>query len=112
MVRQRREEVEIPLENINDVQFSQNVLERLLRSGDLLIESAGEQGQSRFADIPQPEEFQSLVYRVREERAVGLAGAAAQDPAAQLEALSRLHRDGVLTDEEFEEKKQKLLGQL
>ena len=107
-----RRGVEIPLENINDVQFSQNIIERLLRSGDLLIESAGEQGQSRFGDIPEPEEFQSLVYRVREQRSVGLASAATKDPAAQLEALSRLHRDGVLTDEEFEEKKRKLLDQL
>ena len=107
-----RRGVEIPLENINDVRFSQNILERLLHSGDLLIESAGEQGQSRFRDIPEPEEFQSLVYRVREQRSVGLSSAAQQDPAAQLEALSRLHRDGVLTDEEFAEKKQKLLGQL
>ena len=78
----------------------------------LLIESAGEQGQSRFRDIPEPEEFQSLVYRVREERSIGLTAAGQKDPAAQLETLSRLHRDGVITDAEFEEKKQKLLDQL
>jgi len=59
---------EIPLENINDLAFSQNILERVLRSGDLLIESAGEQGQQRFGDIPDPEMFQSLVYKVREKR--------------------------------------------
>ncbi len=58
---------EIPLENINDLAFSQNILERVLRSGDLLIESAGEQGQQRFGDIPDPEAFQSLVYKVRED---------------------------------------------
>ena len=33
-----------------------------------LIESAGESGQSHFRDIPDPEEFQSLLYRIREER--------------------------------------------
>ncbi len=47
-----RQGKEIPLEVINDVAFSQTVIERLLRSGDLLIESAGEQGQSRYSDIP------------------------------------------------------------
>ncbi len=111
-----RRGVEIPLENINDVQFSQTVLERILRSGDLLIESAGEMGQSRFSDIPEPEEFQSLIYRVREQRSTQLRGAPAVaekiDPTAQLERLARLHDEGRLTDEEFAEKKQKLLDQL
>ncbi len=111
-----RRGVEIPLENINDVQFSQTVLERLLRSGDLLIESAGEMGQSRFNDIPEPEEFQSLIYRVREQRSAQLRGAPAVaekiDPTAQLERLARLHDEGRITDEEFAEKKRKLLDQL
>ncbi len=111
-----RQGVEIPLENINDVQFSQNVLERLLRSGDLLIESAGEQGQSRFHDIPEPEQFQSLLYRVREQRTVGLqqgyTAPPGTDPAARLEALARLHREGAITDAEYEAKKAKLLDQL
>ncbi len=102
---------EIPLENINDVRFSQNILERLLSSGDLLIESAGEQGQSRFADIPEPEAFQSEIYRVREQRAAELAGAAV-DPASKLEMLARLHRQGVISDEEFESKRRSLFDQI
>ena len=107
-----RQGFEIPLESINDIHFSQNVLERVLRSGDLLIESAGMQGQSRFHNIPDPEQFQSLVYRVREDRVAELASDAGSDPAAQLEALTRLHRDGVLTDEEYEEKRQKLVDRM
>lgn len=107
-----RRGVEIPLENINDVRFAQTVLERVLRSGDLLIESAGEMGQSRFSDIPDPEAFQSLLYRIREERTKDLGVSHGPDPASQLEKLARLHRDGVLTDEEFAEKKQRLLDLL
>ena len=107
-----REGFEIPLESINDIRFSQNVLERVLRSGDLLIESAGQLGQSEFHNIPDPEQFQSLVYRVREERVAGLAAEATRDPASQLELLTQLHRDGLLSDEEFEEKRQKLIEQL
>ena len=63
-----RQGKEMPLEVINDVAFSQTVIERLLRSGDLLIESAGEQGQSRYSDIPDPEGVQSLIYKMREAR--------------------------------------------
>ena len=101
---------EIPLEVINDVAFSQTVWERMVRSGDLLIESAGEQGQSRFTDIPDPEGLQSLIYQVREGRTVALGGGGRISPASELETLSRLRDQGVLTDEEFETQKRKLLG--
>ncbi len=103
-----RQGKEIPLEVINDVAFSQTVIERLLRSGDLLIESAGEQGQSRYADIPDPERVQALIYRVREDRALALQGGTSA--AEQLEILGRLLRDGLLTEDEFEQKKRQLLG--
>ena len=105
-----RQGKEIPLEVINDVAFSQTVIERLLRSGDLLIESAGEQGQSRYRDIPDPEGVQALIYRRREARMLGLQGK--QTAIEQLDMLAKLHRDGVLTDEELEAKKQKLLGDI
>ncbi len=113
-----RSGIEIPLENINNVLFHQTILERILRSGDLLIESAGESGQSEFNDVPYPDEFQSLLYKVREERTKSLAreerndATAGPDPTEQLERLARLHRDGVLTDEEFEAKKRSLLDEM
>ncbi len=107
-----REGIEIPLENINNVLFSQNVIERLLKSGDLLIESAGESGQSRFENIPQPEEFQSLLYRTRESRTAGVTTAVQEDATQKLQRLAQLHREGILTDEEFAAKKQALLDEL
>ena len=111
----RREGTEIPLESINNVLFNQTVVERLLGYGDVLIESAGSQGQSRLTDIPDPEAFQSEVYRAREARSIQLQGPgspAPRDPVAQLESLAALHRDGVLTDQEFAEKKARLLDQI
>lgn len=109
-----REGLEIPLENINDIRFNQNVLERVLRSGDVLVESAGEQGQSRFSDIPQPEEFHSLVYRMREIRArdltTGATGGA--DGVSKLERLGRLLKEGLITREEYDAKKADFLGEM
>ncbi len=105
-----RQGKEIPLEVINDVAFSQTVIERLLRSGDLLIESAGEQGQSRYSDIPDPEGIQALIYRHREARMLGLQRT--KTAVEQLEMLAKLHRDGILTGEELAEKKEKLLGDI
>jgi len=105
---------EIPLEVINDVTFTQSMFERVFGTGDLLIESAGTHGQSRYSDIPDPERVQSLIYEVREARKIhmesGGGTAAAESPASQLATLSRLHDEGKLTDEEFEAEKRKLLG--
>jgi len=111
-----RSGIELPLANINDVVFHQNALERILKSGDLMIESAGESGQSRFSDIPNPEEFQALLYRTREERArrisveeSAIAAEAGRDPTEQLERAARLHAEGVLSDEEFAAMKRSIL---
>ncbi|MEX2549363.1 MAG: PH domain-containing protein [Nitriliruptoraceae bacterium] len=108
---------EIPLESINNVLFNQRVLERLLGYGDVLIESAGSQGQSRLADIPDPEAFQSQVYRARELRALhfrsggsGNGPAQARGAIEQLEALADLRERGHLSDEEFTAQKRQLLG--
>lgn len=104
---------EIPLENVTNLAFSQNILERVLRSGDLLIESAGEQGQQRFADIPDPEAFQSLVYKVREERARELQHGSkpkAMDDASVLERFSALFKQGLISQKDFDRKRQELLG--
>ncbi|MFP4149489.1 MAG: PH domain-containing protein [Nitriliruptoraceae bacterium] len=106
---------EIPLENITNVLFSQRVLERLLGYGDVTIESAGSQGQSRLADIPDPEAFQSQVYRARELRTLHFRSGgqtAARDVVQQLEALADLRERGHLSDEEFAANKRALLGDL
>ena len=100
---------EIPLEVVNDVSFHQSFLERLVGSGDLLIESAGEMGQSRYTDIPRPERLQSLIYQARETRTIALSGTATS-PAAELEALARLRDQGILTEDEFQAQKRRLLG--
>lgn len=102
---------EIPLEMINSVSFSQNVFERIVGSGDLLIESAGETGQTRYTDIPRPEQLQTTIYRNRETRMFTLErGGVPATAAEQLQILSRLHDEGKLSDEEFSAQKQRLLG--
>ena len=102
---------EIPLENINDLAFSQSILERVLHSGDLLIESAGEQGQQRFADIPEPEAFQGLVYNVREMRTKDLRSGSSRTPTDAASTLKRYHAlldQGLITQKDFDRKKREL----
>jgi uncharacterized membrane protein YdbT with pleckstrin-like domain len=111
--------VEIPLENITNVNFSQSVFERILGAGDLLVESAGTGGQSRFSNIPHPDDFAALLYKIREQRSLELQGSGTAAPAAppadateRLQRLKQLHRDGVLTDAEYEEKRAKLVDEI
>jgi hypothetical protein len=94
---------------INNVAFGQSLFERAVRSGDLVIESAGEGGQTRYRDIPNPERLQSLIYQVRERRIIALRGSGAS-VASELETLARLRDRGDLSAEEFESQKRKLLG--
>jgi len=103
---------EIPLEVINDVAFTQSVFERIFGTGDLLIESAGTHGQSRYKDIPKPEAVQTVIYKVREARMRQMesGGGGGESRASQLETLSRLHDQGKLTDEEFDTEKRRLMG--
>ena len=54
---------EIPLERLNDISFNQTIFERILRAGDLVIESGGERGQQAFTDIPRPSHVQNEIYR-------------------------------------------------
>jgi len=112
---------EIPLERINDVTFSQSVFERLIGIGDLVIESAGEHGQSTFSDIRDPEAVQLQISRQMEangRRRSGYAAAAAPAPErppgvlSDLERLADLRDRGAVTEEEFQAKKRDLLDRL
>lgn len=107
-----RSGTEIPLENIVNVLFSQRVTERMLGYGDVIVESAGSQGQSRLADVPDPQGFQSEIYRARELRSLHFSlGSGPLDVVAQLERLADLRERGHLSDEEFDRAKRRLLDE-
>lgn len=57
---------DVPLYRLNDVHFENTLADRLTRSGDLVLESAGEQGQLRFVDVPHVEQVQRTIYRLME----------------------------------------------
>ena len=115
-----RQGVEIPLERINTVFFRQNLWERFIRSGDLEIESASEQGSSEFSNIRRPLNVQNEIYRQMESNEnrkfdrVGrnLGGSGVASIPEQIEKLDELRRNGVLTEEEFSSKKAELLRRL
>lgn len=108
--------IEIPLERVNTVHFNQSVFERMTGSGDLLIESGGEDGQQQFTDIRRPDRVQNLIHSQMEENEkrrftvnTGAAGTG-DDVATQLEKLEGMLERGTLTHDEFQSQKDKLLG--
>lgn len=105
--------MEIPLDRVNNVNFSQGIFERMLGAGDLLIESGGEDGQQRFTDIKDPAGVQNLLHRevekVRGRRGSGGTAAPSLSVPEQLERLEGLLERGSITPEEFEAQKRKLL---
>jgi len=109
--------IEIPLERVNTVFFSQRIIERILGSGDLVIESAGEQGRQSFSNVRKPSAVQNEIYKQMEanenrkfDRMAPTAGG--QSLPDQIAALDQLRRDGVLTQAEFDTKKQQLLDKM
>jgi len=118
--------MEIPHEKINDVRFRQGIIDRIVGAGTLVISSASEFGRNSFDDIRHPEEVQKVIYEQGEanQKRMYQGDQAASPPPAtpptppmapstttELERLAKLRDDGVLTEEEFQVQKAKVLGQ-
>ncbi len=86
--------VEIPLERIMNVNFNQSIWERIIGAGDLLIESGGKDGQSRFSDVRKPElvakEIHEQANQYEEKPARRAAAAASADAVAAASSASTL----------------------
>jgi uncharacterized membrane protein YdbT with pleckstrin-like domain len=110
-----RHGVEMLLEKVSNVNFSQTIFQRIVKAGSLLIESSGEQGQQQIDDIPDPESVQNIIHsavltRVRAATTfTSTSSAGADDVVSQLERLEALLHRGTITQVEFEQQKQRLL---
>ena len=106
--------VEIPHERINNINFFQGIFQRVIGAGDLQIDSAGAEGQSHFTDVRHPDGVQQEIYRQMEGYDRKKQGWAAPQASAtdELGKLADLRDRGVISAEEFEEKKAKLLERM
>jgi uncharacterized membrane protein YdbT with pleckstrin-like domain len=116
--------VEIPMDRISNINFHQTIWERVIGAGDLEIESAGRDGQTRFDDVWHPDAVQQTLYQQMEDHARTRASWTGAPPAAtapaaappsvpdQLNQLAELRDRGVITAAEFEAKKAQLLDRM
>jgi membrane protein YdbS with pleckstrin-like domain len=78
----RRTGREIRLDSLTDISYSQSLIDRLLRCGDILLESPGRDSQEVFPDLPHPVSIQNEIYRLLDQRrGAGLGGWQAANPS-------------------------------
>ncbi len=108
--------IEIPLERVNTVFFAQSILERVVGSGDLVIESAGELGRQNFSNVRKPSAVQNEIHKqmeANENRKFDRVNSSPPESIPdQIAKLDELRQRGVLTQAEFDAKKQQLLDKM
>jgi len=103
------------LDKINNVFHEQNLAGRLFKYGTVGLETASEQGTTVFEYIPRPIDFKGKIVRQREmyRSVAGLQTAGLkQDIPHLLEELASLRDRGIITPQEFDEKKKALLDKI
>jgi uncharacterized membrane protein YdbT with pleckstrin-like domain len=126
----RRRGVSIPLDRVNNVNFEQNFVARLLDNGVVTIESAGETGDSVFENVADPDRVRTLIFQQVKKntssqserdasalaRAIkseqGSGGSDQQSVEERLAKLSQLRDSGAITEEEYAQKRNDILGSL
>ncbi len=104
------------LDKINNVFYEQSIAGRILGYGNVGLETASEKGTIIFHLIPDPQGFKNCVLKQRERYRPSQAGETGQPDSLSvpklLEELASLRDRNIITTEEFDEKKKKLLGSL
>jgi uncharacterized membrane protein YdbT with pleckstrin-like domain len=110
--------IDSSLEKVNDVKMSQSFIGRLFNFGDIEILTASELGVNRFTRIGDPVHFKTAMLNAKtllDERVVisqPAAASPANDIPSLIARLGDLRDKGILSQEEFQAKKEKLLSQL
>jgi uncharacterized membrane protein YdbT with pleckstrin-like domain len=101
------------LEKVNDVKMEQSALGRMFDYGDIEILTASELGVNLFKRIENPIKFKTAMLnaKVQLERGEEDVRPASNIPAL-ITQLDQLRQKGVLSEEEFQQKKAQLLSKL
>jgi len=109
--------IDSSLEKVNDIHLSQSAWGRLFNFGDVEILTASELGVNLFRRIQDPIRFKTTMLNAKEnmdsddDRRVPRAKPATDVPSL-IASLEQLRQQGVLTEEEFQQKKTDLLARM
>lgn len=102
------------LDKVNDVKLDQSVLGRIFNYGDVEILTASELGVNLFRHIGQPVRFKTAMVNAKEELEHGSTDQPAEstDVPSQIYRLDQLRQKGIISEEEFQQKKKELLSKM
>lgn len=111
---------QIPLEKVQDVNVRSTLGGRWLSYGDVELQTAGSDSTVIFPRILHPEEFRNVLFtrtRAHAGGTDGLGGPAATAATRasveeRLKEAERLYKSGVLSEAEYQEKRQTLIKEL
>lgn len=103
------------LEKVNDVRMHQSLAGRMFDYGDVEIMTAAEEGENLFKHIAKPVKFKTAMLNQKE--AMGTSEDISAPPKASdvptlIAGLDALRKQGLITEEEFQRKKQELLARM
>lgn len=110
--------VDSSLEKVNDVKMEQSFLGRMFNYGDIEILTASELGVNLFQKISFPIRFKTAMLNAKESMAMDDDGSGRRREAGGYEIpemiarLDELRKQGILSDEEFQQKKAELLRKI
>ncbi len=111
-----RQSMDSRLDKINNIEHRQTLWGRLLGFGDVEIDTASETGMAVYRNISRPLDFKRAIAAAAEQYrsavGAGFAAPAAPSGADRLRQLKGLLDDGLLSRDEYEEKRKQLLAEL
>ncbi|OGO66767.1 MAG: hypothetical protein A2029_03205 [Chloroflexi bacterium RBG_19FT_COMBO_47_9] len=110
--------IDSSLDKVNDIKMDQSAMGRMFGYGDIEILTASELGVNLFKKIDNPVKFKSALINAKEylEHAPTPEAMPATDIKTDIPVmiskLADLRTQGVLTEDEFQQKKSELLSKL
>jgi hypothetical protein len=107
--------IDSSLEKVNDVKMSQSVWGRLFDYGDIEILTASEIGVNMFKRISDPVKFKTAMLNAKEKLGfddVGGRSELAEDIPTLIAKLDELRKQGIITEDEFKQKKAEMLAKM
>lgn len=122
---------ESPLEKINNVSYDQSIWGRILNYGDVTIQTAAEIGSTEYKDVHGPKRLKDTITLAQSEfkniqltnqakqmatamnlqtGSVSGGGNSQHSVASELEKLHQLKQQGILSEEEYQKAKNRLLN--
>ena len=107
--------VDSSLEKVNDIKMNQSFFGRLFDYGDIQILTASELGIDLFERIANPIKFKTAILNAKEEIGFDedqIRTQQADDIPSLIARLDELRKRGIISEEEFREKKADLLAKM